>query len=68
MDYAGIPAVVAALSKELLEIEATGDRARAEAWLAKYGRVPPELEIALAKVSGVPVDIDPVFSFKDEVR
>ena len=27
--------------KTLLEIEATGDRARAEAWFAKYDRMPP---------------------------
>jgi hypothetical protein len=68
VDYERIPAVVAALAQELLEIEATGDRARAERWFAKYDRVPPELQNALANVTDVPVDIDPVFSFKDEVR
>ena len=31
VDYARMPAAIAALAKELLEIEATGDRARAEA-------------------------------------
>jgi hypothetical protein len=68
VDYGRMPAAIAALSKELLEIEATGDRARAEAWFAKYDGVPPELQSALAKTTDVPVDIDPVFSFKDEVR
>jgi len=68
VDYERIPAVVAGLAQELLEIEATGDRARAERWFAKYDRVPPELQNALANVTDVPVDIDPVFSFKDEVR
>jgi len=47
-------AAIANLAKELLEIEATGDRARADAWFAKHDRVPPELESALAKVTDVP--------------
>ena len=49
-------------------IEATGDRARAEAWFAKYDRMPAELQNALAVTQDIPVDIEPVFSFKDEVR
>ena len=68
VDYGRMPEAIAALAKELLEIEASGDRVRAEAWFAKYDHVPPELKTALARTSGVPVDIDPVFSFTDEVR
>ena len=47
IDFARMPGAVAALSKELLEQEATGDRARVEAWFAKYGAIPPELSKAL---------------------
>jgi hypothetical protein len=54
-----MPAVVAALAKELLEQEATGDRARATAWFEKYGKIGPELAAALAKATDVPIDIDP---------
>ncbi len=68
VDYGRMPAAITSLAKELLEIEAAGDRARAQAWFARYDRVPPELQGALAKTADVPVDIDPVFSFKDEVR
>jgi hypothetical protein len=68
IDYARMPAALARLAKELLEIEATGDRARAEAWFAKYDRMPAELTQALTATQGIPVDVDPVFSFKDEVR
>jgi hypothetical protein len=63
INYARVPGVVAALAKELLTIEATGDRARAEALLAKYDRMPAELTAALAAVKDIPVDIEPVFSF-----
>ena len=59
------------LAKELLQIEATGDRTRAENWFAKYGKMPVDLEKALATTKDVPVDIFPNFSFpmfKEGVR
>ena len=63
-----MPGAVADLAKELLEIEATGDRARAENWFKKYGAMPEELKASLKTVADVPVDIDPVFSFEEKVR
>jgi hypothetical protein len=68
IDTTKISAALAALAKELLEIEATGDRARAEAWFAKYDRMPVELKNALAGTTDIPVDINPVFSFPDRVQ
>jgi Peptidase family M49 len=68
VDFAKMPEAVAGLAKELLEIEATGDRARAEKWFAKYGAMPAELQAALKSASDVPVDIDPVSSFREPVR
>ncbi|HEX6908440.1 MAG TPA: Zn-dependent hydrolase [Terriglobales bacterium] len=68
IDFAKMPAAVEALAKELLEQEATGDRARAEAWFKKYDVMPEELKASLAKAAAVPVDIDPVFSFPDQVK
>ncbi len=68
IDFTRIPGVLAALAKELLEMEATGDRTRVETWFAKYDRMPPELKTALAKTSSIPVDINPVFSFPDKVE
>jgi hypothetical protein len=68
IDYEKIPGALADLAKELLEIEATGDRSRAEKWFKKYGAMPEELKASLKAASDVPVDIDPVFSFPEEVR
>ena len=65
VDYAHMPTVLATLAKELLTIEATGDRYRAETWLARYDRMPPELETALAATKGIPVDVWPIYSFQD---
>jgi hypothetical protein len=68
VDYALMPPALADLAKELLQIEATGDRERAENWFKKYDVMPADLTSALQTASKVPVDIDPVFSFKERVR
>src|SRR5205823_5998863 len=65
IDYDRIPTALAQLSKELLEIEATGDRARAENWFKRYDVMPADLKSSLENVKNVPVDVDPVFSFSD---
>ena len=44
VDYAKMPAAIERLAKELLEQEATGDRARAEAWFTKYDTMPARAE------------------------
>ena len=67
-DFEKMPAAIASLAKELLEQEATGDRARTEAWFKKYAVMPSELAAALAKGSDVPVDVDPEFDFNPPVR
>ncbi len=68
VDFGKMPDAIASLAKELLEIEATGDRARAESWFKKYDTMPAELKSALAAANSLPVDIEPVFSFAREVR
>jgi hypothetical protein len=69
IDYDKMPDAMADLAKELLEIEATGDRQRAENWFQKYGAMPAELKAILkTKTADIPVDVDPVFSFKRVVK
>ncbi|MEA2326471.1 MAG: hypothetical protein QOE68_1430 [Thermoanaerobaculia bacterium] len=68
IDYAKMPDTLAALAKELLEIEATGDRARAEAWFNKYDKMPADLRGALDAANNVPVDIDPLIPFREGVQ
>jgi hypothetical protein len=68
IDYARVPAALAQLSRELLETEATGDRARAEAWFARYDKMPAELKSALGATADIPVDIRPIFSFPDKLE
>jgi hypothetical protein len=68
IDFARVPDAYADLAKELLEIEATGDRDRAENWFKKYDTMSDDLKAALKGTSDIPVDIDPVYSFPEEVR
>ncbi|HMA18606.1 MAG TPA: Zn-dependent hydrolase, partial [Thermoanaerobaculia bacterium] len=68
IDYARMPESIAALMKELLEIEATGDRARAESWFGRYDQMPADLRSALDAAKDVPIDVDPGMAFPEEVR
>jgi len=68
IDFDRMPAAMTSLAKELLEQETTGDRARADAWFAKYSTMPPELSALLAGTSDIPVDIEPEFDFNPPVR
>jgi hypothetical protein len=68
IDYARMPGTLAQLAKELLTMEATGDRTKVESWFKKYDVMPADLKAALAGTADVPVDIEPVFSFPDRVQ
>jgi hypothetical protein len=49
------------LATELLTIEATGDLARAQRLLERYGVSTPEMQSVIAQLKDIPVDITPVF-------
>ncbi|HEX9110851.1 MAG TPA: Zn-dependent hydrolase [Terriglobales bacterium] len=68
IDYEKISGAIADLTKELLEIEATGDRQRAENWFKKYREMPEGLKASLKVTSDIPVDVDPVFAFSERVE
>jgi hypothetical protein len=67
-DFTKLPSSLAQLAKELLDIEATGDRGRAEKWFAKYGAMPAELQKVMDTTKDIPVDVSPIFSFADNLR
>lgn len=49
------------LATELLVTQATGDYARAERLLQKYGVTTPEIAAVTARLADIPTDINPVF-------
>jgi len=68
INYDRMAVAISALARELLQIEATGDSKRAEAWFAKYDKMPAQLAAILKQVKGVPVDVDPSFDWPELPR
>jgi hypothetical protein len=62
VNYQKIGDAVRDLSREILMIQALGDYDRAKQFIAKYRKVFPELQTALAKLGDIPVDIKPVYA------
>ena len=52
---------VAALTRDLMMLQATGDYAGAKQLLDTMGVVRPEVQRVLERLTGVPVDIEPLF-------
>jgi hypothetical protein len=61
VDFTKYRDAVRTLATELLTIEATGDFARAEKLLTRYGVSTPEIESVTARMRDIPIDITPVF-------
>lgn len=60
--------VFAALGRELLTLEATGDAAAAARLLAERGELGPAVRTALERLDDVPVDIRPRYVVTDRVQ
>jgi hypothetical protein len=65
VDAGKMRAAVAGLTREIMTIQAKGDRAAGKAMLEKLGVVRPEVARALARIEDVPVDIAPRFVTAD---
>lgn len=61
VDFPKFRAGVESLATELLTLQATGDYARAQRLLDKYGVSNPEIESVTKRLADIPVDINPVF-------
>ncbi|MYM38539.1 dipeptidyl-peptidase 3 family protein [Duganella qianjiadongensis] len=61
VDFKQIRQAVTDLDREFLTIEATGDYARAQAMIAQYVVIRPEVQKVLDKMKVVPNDIRPAF-------
>ncbi|KAJ9178897.1 hypothetical protein P3X46_010743 [Hevea brasiliensis] len=69
VDFAKVEGAVESLSREVLTIQAKGDKEAASLLLQKYCKITEPLKLALHKLESiqVPVDIAPTFSFADEI-
>jgi hypothetical protein len=62
VDGAKIKGGVKALTGEIMTIQAAGDYAKAKDMLARLAVVRPEVKKVLDRLTGVPVDIEPIFT------
>jgi len=56
-----MPGAVRSMTNELCMIQALGDYDAAEAFIDKYGRMGPEVEEQLARMSEIPTDIELIY-------
>jgi hypothetical protein len=61
VDPARMHEAVVSLTREILAVQARGDRAAATALLARLGTVRPDVKRILDRLGAVPVDIAPTF-------
>ena len=62
IDSSKIKEAVRKLTSEILTLQAEGSYDKAKAMLDKYGVIRPVMQKALDNLTGVPVDIEPVFA------
>jgi hypothetical protein len=67
IDPARIKGAVRKLTHDLLTLEAEGSYDTAQAMLAKYGTLRPQMKKALDGLDSVPVDIEPRFPLAEKV-
>jgi hypothetical protein len=67
VNFEKIKSAVESLDHDLLTIEATGDYAGAKRMLDELGVIRPQMQLALARLSDIPVDIEPIFVTANEV-
>ena len=62
VDFARIKQGVESLTAEIMTLQATGDYARGQALLERLVNIRPQVKALLARVSDLPVDIEPRFA------
>jgi hypothetical protein len=67
VDLDKVPAVVEALAKEILMIQALGDYDKAKAFVDKYAEVGPKIQGVLDSLKDIPVDIEPQFEIEEKL-
>jgi len=68
VDDAAMKRAARGLAADLLRIEADADYGAAKAFIAGHGSVRPEVRAVLDRMTGIPVDIRPVYSVEDKLR
>jgi hypothetical protein len=66
IDFAKLEENIGTLVHDLVMLQHEGDKTKAEAFIAQYGVMSKAMEVALAGLEGIPVDIRPVYPVAGE--
>ena len=66
VDLAKVKDAIRELSNKLLMIQAFGDYEEAKKLIEQYGEMGEDVKVSLASLSGIPIDIEPVFAIEKE--
>ncbi len=66
VDLDELEAAIARLVRDICMLQHHGDKPGTEALLAKYGEVSEPMRLALGRLSGIPVDIRPIYPLAGE--
>jgi hypothetical protein len=67
VDFAKVKGAVAALTGEIMTVQATGDYAKAKEMIERRSGIRPEVQRAIDLLGSVPVDIEPRFTTAEEL-
>jgi hypothetical protein len=68
VDHAKMPDAVAALTREIMTLQAEGNYAKAKDLISRLGVIRPPVQLVLDKLAKVPVDIEPRFAAAGKLR
>jgi Peptidase family M49 len=68
VDGTKIRGAVESLTRQLMELQSSGDTAKARALLAEKGVLRPEVQKVIDQLGKIPVDIEPVFTTAESLR
>jgi len=63
VDFEKIKDSIKAMARDILVLEGDGDYDRAASFITEYGKMDETIQRLLDKLSGIPVDIEPLFAF-----
>ncbi|MCB9700319.1 MAG: hypothetical protein H6711_00340 [Myxococcales bacterium] len=66
IDQGALEAAVRLLVTEIVNIQALGSEGRAEAWIARFDKLPPELVTLVDGLADLPIDVRPIYPLAGE--
>ncbi|MEZ4381770.1 MAG: hypothetical protein R3A79_10490 [Nannocystaceae bacterium] len=57
---------VTSLTREIVSLQSLGSQGRAEGWISRFNKLPPELDAVVEGLADLPIDVRPVYPLAGE--